>query len=87
VQEATSIVEQIPRASDRMMGRDMCANQVAFLNITLGRGKPLRYARTHLRRSFGERAGNLRELLIDREEDRTLRAVLVGMLREDHRGR
>jgi hypothetical protein len=24
----------------------------------------------------------LRELLIDREEDRTLRAVLVGMLRE-----
>jgi hypothetical protein len=25
------------------------------------------------------------ELLIDREEDRTLRAVLVGMLREMHR--
>jgi len=28
------------------------------------------------------RAGLLAELLIDREEDRTLRAVLVGMLRE-----
>ena len=31
-------------------------------------------------RTFGE-------LLIDLEEDRTLRAVLVGMLKERHRGR
>jgi hypothetical protein len=33
------------------------------------------------------RASNLAELLLDCEEDRTLRAVLVGMLRETYRGR
>jgi len=41
---------------------------------------------------IGEYWGNLKtrpfaELLIDCEEDRALRAVLVGMLRETYRGR
>ena len=34
---------------------------------------------------WGTRRAGVRELLIDCQADRTLRAVLVGMLREDER--
>jgi hypothetical protein len=37
--------------------------------------------------SLGETASQRSSLLIDCGENRTLRAVLVGMLREDDRGR